>query len=399
MGNKRLMRFLFSRNLKRITEWGLFLIPFWRWYIRIILIWIVLTLVSPPNHRLYPDEQKIVETEYPQVCVHTALINEVDEWKMQQSLQLVRDMGATTIVEFFPWAYFEPHKGQYSWGQADRIVRHAKNQGIRIIARMGFVPAWARPEETTFNYIPEESLEDFAAFVATFAARYTGIINHIIIWNEPNLAFEWGYKDVDPLRYVRMLQTVYGPVHEANPNIVVLAGALAPTLEPPGSPHGLNDLLYLEALYEAGAAAYFDALAVHTYGLTQPPNMPPDDEQINFRRAELIHAIMQRYDDAHKPIYITESGWNDNTRWANGVRPSQRVTYTLAAYEWADEHWPWLDNLCMWIFRYPRLHHTHRDNFTFVNPDFQPKSIYFAVQAYARGWDREGALWLPPPEN
>jgi beta-glucosidase/6-phospho-beta-glucosidase/beta-galactosidase len=318
---------------------------------------------------------------------------------MRQSFQLVREMGATTIVEFFPWAYFEPRKGQYNWGQADRIVRHAENQGVRIIARMGLVPAWARPEETTFNYIPEESFDDFANFVAAFAARYAGTINHIIIWNEPNLAFEWGYQDIDPSRYVRMLQAVYGPAHKANPDVVVLAGALAPTLEPSGSPYGLNDLLYLEAMYEAGAAAYFDALAIHTYGLTQPPDVSPSEEQLNFRRAELLYAVMQRYDETHKPVTITESGWNDNTRWVNGVRPSQRVTYTLAAYEWTDEHWPWLDNLCMWIFRYPRLHHTHRDNFTFVNPDFQPKSIYFAVQAYARGWETEGALWLPPPSK
>ena len=44
----------------------------------------------------------------------------------------------------------------------------------------------------------------------------------------------------------------------------MLAGALAPTLEPAGSPNGMNDLVYLERMYQAGAAAYFDALAIHT---------------------------------------------------------------------------------------------------------------------------------------
>jgi hypothetical protein len=33
----------------------------------------------------------------------------------------------------------------------------------------------------------------------------------------------------------------------------------------------LNDLQYLELMYEAGAADYFDALAVHTYGMTIAP--------------------------------------------------------------------------------------------------------------------------------
>ena len=62
---------------------------------------------------------------------------------------------------------------------------------------------------------------------------------------------------------------------EANPDITVLAGALAPTLEPAGSPWGLNDLVYLDQMYTAGAADYFDGLAVHVYGLTFPPEAEP----------------------------------------------------------------------------------------------------------------------------
>ena len=76
--------------------------------------------------------------------MHTRLIDEVDEWKIQRSLELVREMGAGTIVEFFPWAYIEGSEDQYDWSSADRIVRHARNQGMHIIARLGLVPEWAR---------------------------------------------------------------------------------------------------------------------------------------------------------------------------------------------------------------------------------------------------------------
>lgn len=389
----------------KVTGWiGYFRKPpralpgFWRWCTRIFLLWLVLGRLSPTAQRIYPDEQQFVESSKPQVCVHTELINEVEEWKIRQSLQLVREMGATTIVEFFPWAYLEPSNGQYTWRQADRIVRHAQNQGVRIIARMGLVPMWARAGQTTFNYIPEESFGDFADFVAVFAERYAGVIDHIIIWNEPNLAFEWGYQDVDPARYVRMLQAAYESAHSANPDVVILAGALAPTVEPIGSPHGLNDLLYLEAMYEAGAGGYFDALAVHTYGLTKPPDDPPALDRLNFRRIELVRDIMLQHGDGEKNIYVTESGWNDNPRWANGVRPSQRVSYTLAAMEWAEDQ-QWVTNLCIWIFRYPHPSYTYRDNFALVTSDFQPRAIYYALQNYARGWEQDDALWLAQPEN
>ena len=44
-----------------------------------------------------------------------------------------------------------------------------------------------------------------------------------------------------------MLRVVYPMIKAANPDVQVLAGALAPTLAPPGSEWGMNDLDYLAA--------------------------------------------------------------------------------------------------------------------------------------------------------
>ena len=372
----------------------------WPWLVRFILIWIMLGLISPALPRAPLEAQQTVDTIKPMVCVHTRLIDEVYEWKIQRSLQLVREMGATTIVEFFPWAYGEPSRGQYSWASFDRIARQAHNQGLHIIARMGLVPEWARTQSgnpTTLNYLPDDSFQAFSDFVAEFAKRYAGTIDQIIIWNEPNLSFEWGYRPVIAADYARLLKTVYAPAHAANPNVMILAAPLAPTLEPPGSPNGLNDLLYLKALYEAGAAPYFDALAMHTYGFTEPPEAVPSPTDLNFRRAELLHDLMLQYDKSNKPVFITESGWNDNPRWTKAVRPSQRVAYTVNAFRWAEDNWPWLDKLCLWVLRYPASTQSYPDNFALITPDFELTPIYYAIQAYARGWEQGKNLWLPAP--
>lgn len=373
---------------------------FGRWLIRIFVLHTLISVLIPASPRAPLERQQTVEMNKHQVCVHTRLIDEVHEWKIQRSLQMVREMGADTIVEFFPWAYAEVAKGIFNWASFDVIVKHARNQGIRIIARMGLVPEWARPgknQQTTLNYLPDESFDEFANFVAAFAARYAGVIDRIIIWNEPNLTFEWGYRPVEPTGYMRLLKAVYAPVHAANPNVIILAAPLAPTLEPAGSPNGLDDLLYLEGLYKAGASPYFDALAMHTYGFTEAPQAAPAPNSLNFRRAELLHGIMLRYDDPEKPIYITESGWNDNPRWTKAVRPSQRVAYTVNAFRWTEQNWSWLDKLCIWVLRYPANTRSYPDNFTLITPDFQPTPIYYAIQAYARGWKRDEQLWLPAP--
>ncbi len=358
---------------------------------RLALLLIVLwAFEAPPRPLIVPGPPQTVHTSKPLVGVHTRLTDEVETWKIQRTLAMVREMGAPWMVEFFPWAYIEPAEGQFTWWHTDAVIEHARAQGLTVIARLGLVPAWARPDplqqESTLNYIDPDHYADFGDFVYAFAARYAGRVDHIIIWNEPNLAFEWGMRVPDPAAYTELLKVVYARAKQANPNVVVLAGALAPTLEPEGSPYGLNDLLYLQRMYEAGAASYFDALAAHCYGLQNPPDQDPAPERLNFRRVELLRQVMESNGDAAKPIYITEAGWNDSPRWIYGVTPAQRVQYTLGAYEWARhvERWPWCQAVVIWVFRLPQAQHGYQDNFTFVSPTFQPKPIYMEVQKYTR---------------
>jgi polysaccharide biosynthesis protein PslG len=153
-------------------------------------------------------------------------------------------------------------------------------------------------------------------------------------------------------------------------------------LEPDGSPAGLNDLLYLRRMYEAGAAAYFDALAAHAYGLAFAPDMAPSEDLINFRRVELLRDIMVEFGDEEKLIYVTEAGWNDHPRWIWSVRPAQRIQFTLDAYRWAAEHWSWCPVVAIWMFRTPQTLYNYQDYYAFVTPEFQERPIYVYVREY-----------------
>ena len=356
--------------------------------IRLALAIFILWAIRPPRVLVVLGPPQQVSTTNPVIGVHTRLTDEVEEWKIQRTLQMVREMGAPWIVEYFPWPYIEPEEGKFNWGHSDAVIEHAKNQGLSVIARLGWVPGWARPkpeeQETTLTYLDADHFDDFANFVAAFVARYRGRVNHVIIWNEPNLSFEWGYRHVDPEGYVELLRVVYPRAHAANPDVIVLAGALAPTLEPEGGTAGLNDLAYLEWMYQAGAAPYFDALAVHAYGLTFPPEESPIPDKINFRRIELLREIMVAHGDGNKPVYVTEAGWNDHPRWTKAVRPYQRILYTIQAYELAKK-WDWCQALAIWSFRTPVPEKNFRDYYTLVTSGFIIKPIYLEIQNYSRG--------------
>ncbi len=354
----------------------------------ILRVWIVIAIavwgLRPPRGIVLLGPQQRVESINPKIGVHTRLSDEVEEWKIKRSLELVREMGAGWIVEYFPWAYYEPHKGVYDWTHADMVVRHARRQGLTIVARIGFVPGWARPAGSTESYLLPEHYDDLGDFVYAFVEHYRGQVDRIIIWNEPNLGLEWGFRRPNPAEYAEMLRATYGRAKQANPAVQVLAGALAPTL---GAPDAMDDLSYLQGLYDAGAAPYFDALAVHAYGWRFAPDAAPAPDAINFRRTELLRAIMVDRGDAAKPVMITEGGWNDHPRWTKAVRPGRRVAYTLRAYDLVWQEWAWCDAAALWVFRFPRPRAGYLDYFTFVTVDFMLKPVYVQVQRYAQGQD------------
>jgi len=319
----------------------------------------------------------------PKLGVHTRLTDEVEEWKIKRTLSMVREMGARWVVEYFPWAYIEPEPGRDSWAHSDLVVEHAERQGLALIARLGYVPAWLRPEQSAPSLLQAESRRIFADFCARFARRYRGAVRYVIVWNEPNLAQEWGFRPPSPSEYSEMLRLCYPALKAEDTSLKVLAGALAPMPSPLSDPLAMDDLAYLEGMYAGGASAYFDALAVHAYGWAYPPDDAPSTERVNFRRTELIRALMVAYGDTGKPCFVTEAGWNDHPRWTRAVSPAERMLYTQQAYDLALRQWPWCEAVAMWAFRFPWPQRTYQDHFSFVAPDFTPRAVYEAVRQYS----------------
>ena len=250
-------------------------------------------LRTPRSLHLPPQQQ--VVTINPKIGIHTRLTGIGNEGYIRRTLEQVREMGARWVVDLFPWAYVQPRsRFGYDWAGADMVVRHAVRQGLQVIARLDIVPPWARPRNSSDRYLDEAHYADFAGYAAAFLQRYRADgVRHIIVWNEPNLAFEWGRRPPDPAGYAALLKAVYPRVKAAVPDAVVIAGALSP-----GGDLGdqaevrMGDLRYITELYAAGAAPWFDAWAVHNYGAQQPHDAPPAPEEVNFRRVELIRDLL-----------------------------------------------------------------------------------------------------------
>ncbi len=272
-----------------------------------------------------------------------------------RDLKLVQDMGFTWVKTNIAWREVEGiEKGAYDWARTDRMVKAVRRAKLNLIARVDFQPFWTQaPGANLKEHAPPEDMQNYGDFCHALAEHYKGKIRAYQVWNEPNLTFEWGDQPPDPARYVEMLKACYIGVKTADPDALVISAGMAPTGS--GLPAAIPDDQYIEKMYLAGAAPYFDLLGVHASGYKEPPETSPDEaaKKYNgnrffcFRHVEDIRKIMVRYGDGNKQIALLEFGWTTDQvhpdySWY-AVTPEQQADYLVRAYQYAKAHWsPWI---------------------------------------------------------
>ncbi len=358
--------------------------------------------------------------------VNTFLEQEVEPAKRERSVQMIADAGLRWMRQSFPWYDIEIHgKGDFedrrheparsAWEKYDHIVDLAARYEIDIIARLEAPPAWSRHDGTARGeFGPPDDFQDFADYVEAVVTRYRGRIRFYQVWNEPNIYPEWGHAPVDPEGYTALLCLAYQHIKAADPDAMVISGALAPTVElgtwnPNYQGNNLMDVVFLQRMYDAGAAACFDILAVNDYMLWSGPmdrRMRPGT--VNFSRPLWVRDVMVTNGDAATPIWISEMNSNAAPESIpprfGRVTLEQQARYAPLAYERIQQEWPWAGVVTIWFFK--RATDAEQDQamyyFRMVEPDFTPMPIYDSMADYLttltptlyRGYHQESAWQL-----
>lgn len=352
----------------------------------------------------YHEPRRIPNTDVNPFGANFFLHREVEEWKIRKTLEMAQEAGLGWAKQQFPWEEIEPvRKGEFfdertrrsSWEKYDRIVDLCEEYGLEIIARLDRPPDWTR-EDNTYKERPPDDFEDYGDFVYTFVDRYRGRIRYIQIWNEPNIFPEWGNRPVDPAGYVDLLRVAYRRAKEADPNVYVLSAPLAITL---GQPHpepgkwiSMNEIEFLEQMYEAGAKDHFDILSANAFGLESPPEEPAEPAVLNFQRVLFVRQVMERHGDADKPIWFNEYGWNASPEdlpeelliW-DRVSEQEQADYTVRGINHALANWPWAGVFNIWYFRQVGTIPPDRSDYYFrmVDLDFTPRLVYHSIKESA----------------
>lgn len=279
-------------------------------------------------------------------CINAALA-QYDPAALDWALDLIAGGGFDWVRQTFPWSRIEPEPGRYDWATWDRIVAAADARGLAMMAVLDTAPAWAGTPPPA---------ADFARFAGAFAARYGDRIDAYQVWNNPNLADGWGAQP-NPSTYARLLQAAAEAIRAADANATILLGSLAPTVEQ--GPENLSEVRFLRGLYAAGAAPYFDVLAVQPYGFDGGPDDRQTHESVlNVSRAVLVWEEMVAQGDGDKAAWASHFGWNSLPEGAadvasiwGAVDEATQAAYTVAMVERAQREWPWMGALCLATFQ------------------------------------------------
>lgn len=323
-------------------------------------------------------------------------------WKPEvasRDVQVVKQAGFGWIKQGVGWRDVELEKGKFNWVQLDDIAKWIGEQQLNLIVRLDHQPQWAGGGFPTNG--PPANYADFGDFCYALASRYKGRFRAYEIWNEPNLAREWGGRPPNPAEYAALLKVAYQRIKQADPNAIVVSAGLTPT--------GTNDAtampddVYLDRLYQAmggSSAGYFDALGAHAPGYKAPPEVSPAEAAANpayggqrffcFRRVEDLRAIMVKYGDTDKQIYILEMGWTSDPvhpaySW-HAVTEQEKADYLVRAYQYAKTHWaPWIGLMSLIYIADPFWTEKDEQYWWAITspgyPDLVPRPAYNALKA------------------
>lgn len=301
-----------------------------------------------------------------------------------QILKELRAAGFGWVRQRLDWREIERAPGVFDWSAADALVDAIVAAGLTPVLVLDGSPAWARAPQDRGRFddpfAPPAEPDTFARFAGAVARRYGDRVRHYQLWDEPNIAPHWGNRHVEPVAYAHLLRAASPAVRAADPDAIIWTAALAPTADRGHT--AIDEVHFLQRAIAAGAAPFFDVVAIQPFGFGHAPGDPTRRPQVlNFQRAALIRHALQQADLGDKPLVAARYGWNRDLHSSWGtVTPAAQAEYAAAALELAWTRWPWLAGMG-WALAIPgEQTNTPAGGFALTEPDGRPAPVLESIR-------------------
>ncbi len=159
---------------------------------------------------------------------------------------------------------------------------------------------------------------DRAAYTTRYATYVAGLAalgpDAIEVWNEPNIDREWPRGQISGGNYAQLLIAAYNAIKQANPAVMVISGAPAPTGYFGGrcAAEGCDDNIFITQMQQAGAANALDCVGMHyNDGIVPPDQTSGDPRGSSSHYSRYFQTLIALYSGVFpgKPVCFTELGY------------------------------------------------------------------------------------------
>jgi hypothetical protein len=200
------------------------------------------------------------------------------EREMEEVARKARDAGVKWSREDFSWDRIEPHPGDFQWEYYDQLLEIARRNGITVYAIVGYWTSWSKDYTC-------QGVDQYVGFLRRLVRRYKDRIRQWEIWNEPNIFFWQGPKEL----YAEMLKKSFAAVKEEDPSGQVLGISTA----------GI-DFGFIAEMLKLGTP--FDVLTIHPYRKYL-------DDAAFIADLQKVSDQVRMPDGTRRPVWLTEMGW------------------------------------------------------------------------------------------
>lgn len=315
--------------------------------------------------------------------------------------------GFRWLKQQIRWADFEPSPGNINFAPIDQIVDTASRRQTALLFSVVTSPAWALADGQTNG--PPDDFNTFGNFLFALASRYRGRVAAYEVWNEQNLRREWAGRPLDPGLYVELLRVAHTRIKEADPNAIVVSGALTPTGVNDGQ-IAVDDGVYLQGMYSYQGGVFktlADAVGAHMSGFNNAPGDFVGLNTVNtvgfkdhpsfyFHRIDQLREVIAINGDPRQ-MWITEYEWASTAppvpegfEWTTQLTEEQVSNFFVQSIQNIHATKPWVGAIFIWNLNFR----------TFLDPHVDEQAIFGIFDPGAVDPQSVGnALWRNYPLN
>ncbi len=225
-------------------------------------------------------------------------------------MRMLAAAGFKWVRMDFLWADTEKHKGIYTFGAYDHLLKRLKAYHIRAYLILDY-------GNPLYNHmLPPTSPAARRAFCRWVAAAVRHFKGQGVIWelwNEPNGGF-WKPRP-DARAYAQLAVAVGRAIRRVNPRAIYVGPALS----------GVLNLGFLKTCFKAGVLRYWNAVSVHPYIGYNRSNVGPEGVIPHYAA---IRRLISRYEPAGRHIPVLSGEWGYSSAWYPG-HPGRQARYAV----------------------------------------------------------------------